>query len=140
MQWTRVDSWPPKWLRRTCNVFAFTFIKHLFSRKSDKPHGFLIWTIKQVQQWSLKFCINWKVVGFLEFHLSRLKKHQHASSNPVYHQHFYLVVRSLSFLKRYFTENCLSLSCLILKTNLPLYKLWVDLLSFNIFPSESVTM
>ena len=47
---------------------------------------------------SISVCITWKAVGFLDsLHISRLKKHQHASSNPVYHQHFYLVGHSFVF-------------------------------------------
>ena len=51
----------------------------------------------------LKVCITWKVVGFLEFYIfPDLKKHQRASSNPVYHQHFYMVVHSFVFSKNIF--------------------------------------
>ena len=35
-------------------------------------------------------------------HLSRLQKRQHASSNPVKHQHFYLVLHSFIFPKKVF--------------------------------------
>ena len=65
--------WPQNWLRQTCNVFVFTFIKHIFKRRDvlqikclvEKVinHIVLIWTIsfnvKQVKQKALKVCIIW---------------------------------------------------------------------------------
>ena len=71
------------WLRQTCNVFVFTFAKHLFKWRDvlhvqcfvEKMinHIVLIWTIrfnvKQVKQRPLKVCITWKVVGFSEFYI-----------------------------------------------------------------------
>ena len=123
--------WPQNWLSQTWNVFVFTFVKHLLKRRDvllikcfvEKVinHAVLIWiwtirfNVKQVKQKPLKVCITWKVVGFLEL----LKKHQYASSNPVYHQHFYWHYTVLSFLERFFIENCLSLSYLIPKTTTP---------------------
>ena len=73
--------WPQNWLRQTCNVFAFTFIKYLFeqtdvlhfaywmlSRKRNKPHSLNIrFNVKQVKQKPLKVCITWKVVEFWSF-------------------------------------------------------------------------
>ena len=71
------------WQRKTCNVFVFSFIKHLL-KWSDVLHVqcfvekvinhiVLIWTIrfnvKQVKQKPLKVCITWKVVRFLEFYI-----------------------------------------------------------------------
>ena len=70
-------------LRQICNVFAFTFIKHLFKRRIvlhigcivEKVinHIVLIWAIKfnvkQVKQKPLEVCITWKVVGVLEFYI-----------------------------------------------------------------------
>ena len=75
--------WSQNWLRQTCNVFIFTFIKHLFKRRDvfhirclvEKVinHIVLTWTInfnvKQVKQKHLELCITWKVVGVLEFHI-----------------------------------------------------------------------
>ena len=74
--------WPQNWLRQTCNVFAFTFIKHLLKRRDvlhikcsvEKVinHIALIWTIrfnvKQLKQKPLKVFITWKVIGFLGFY------------------------------------------------------------------------
>ena len=71
------------WLTQTCNVFVFTFIKHLFKRRDvlhtgclvekQRNHIILIWTIKfnvkQVKQKRLDVCITWEVVGFLEFYI-----------------------------------------------------------------------
>ena len=78
-------SWllPQNWLRQTCNVLVFTFIKHLLKRRDvlhikcfvEKmlDHIVLIWTIKfnvkQVNQKPLKVCITWNVIGFLEFYI-----------------------------------------------------------------------
>ena len=75
--------WLRNWLRQICNVFGFTFIKHLFKRRDVlhiecllgkmMNHIVLICTMKfnfkQVTQRPLKFCITWKVVGFLEFYI-----------------------------------------------------------------------
>ena len=66
-----------------------------------RNHIVFIWTIrfnvKQVRQkpLSLYYLESCSILGIL--HLSRLKKHQHASSNPVYHQQFYLVGHSFVF-------------------------------------------
>ena len=74
--------WPQVWLGQTCNVFVFTFIKHLLKWRDvlyieclvEKVinHIVLKWRIrfnvKQVKQKPLKVCISWKVVGFLEFY------------------------------------------------------------------------
>ena len=68
--------WLQNWLRQTCNVFVFTFMKHLLKRRNvlhieclvEKTinHLVLIWTIKfnvkQVKNY-LEVCITWKVAG-----------------------------------------------------------------------------
>ena len=46
-----------------------------------------------------------RIFGIL--HLSRLKKRQHVSSSPVYHQHFYMVVHSFVFSKKVFHSELL---------------------------------
>ena len=77
-------------LRQTYNVFAFTFIKHLFKQRDVLHIGclvemfigclvqvinrtVLIWTIKfnlkQVKQKPVEVCITWKVKEFLEFYI-----------------------------------------------------------------------
>ena len=66
----------------------------------------ILWTMrfndKQVKQKPSKVCITWKVVWLRILHLSSLRKHQHDSSNPVYHQHQYLKVHSFVFSKKVF--------------------------------------
>ena len=71
--WLRLQG---NWLRQTCNVFVFPFIKHLFKRRDvlhvgcfvEKmiKHIVLIWTIKFKEK-SLEVCVTWKFVAFLEF-------------------------------------------------------------------------
>ena len=83
-KWTRVACGPKiLWGRPTCNVFIFTFIKHLFKRKDvlnirclvEKVinHIVLMWTIrfnlKLVNQKPVEVCITWKVIRFLEFYI-----------------------------------------------------------------------
>ena len=67
--------WLQNWLRHTCNVVVFTFIKHLFKRRDvlhirysvEKMtnHILLTWTIrfnvKEVKQKPLKVCITGKI-------------------------------------------------------------------------------
>ena len=90
--------WSQNLLRQTCNVFVFTFIKHLFKRRdflhigclAEKviSHIVLIWTIKfnlkQVKP--LEVCITWKVTGFLEFYIFP----GHKNINMLYQGIFYL--------------------------------------------------
>ena len=105
--------WSQNSLRGTCNVFfVFNFIKHLFKWRDVlhieylvKNHIVLIWTIefdlKQVKQKPcLYYLKSYKIFGIL--HLSRLQKHHHASTNHVYHQHFYLLLDSFIFSKKLF--------------------------------------
>ena len=69
----------------------------MFSRKSDKPHSFNV--NNQVYRYagqaqasqSLYYLESCRIFRIL--HLFRLNKHQHASSNTVYHQQFYFVVQ-----------------------------------------------
>ena len=127
--------WPQKLLRPKMflSLSLPLLIKHLFKRR-DLLHIkclveklinqlVLIWTItfnvKQVKQKPLKVCLTWKVVRFGILHLSRLKKYQHAFSNPVYHQHLYLVVHSFVFSENAFHWELLEFVFLILKTTIP---------------------
>ena len=104
--------WLQNWLRHTCNVVVFTFIKHLFKRRDvlhirslvEKMtnHILLTWQLGLMLRRSnrslSKFVLPEKFVkSFGILHLSRLQKHEHASNNPVYHQHVYLAACSLVF-------------------------------------------
>ena len=66
-----------------------------------------------------KFVLPEKLQDFWNFTLFQTKKHQHASSNPVYHQHFYLVVHII-FSKKVFHWSRTSWVCLALYLKSPL--------------------
>ena len=101
-----------------CNVFVFTFIKHLFKRRDVLNIGCLVekvthhivlirkikFSFTQVKQRPLKVSITWKAVGFLEFYIFTGYKNINinTSSNAVHHQYFYLVVNSFVFSKKVF--------------------------------------
>ena len=78
----------------------------MLSRKSDQPHSFNLNNQVYCQagqaevSQSFNYVESCGIFGIL--HLSRLKKHQEASSNPFCHQHFYLVVHSFVFSKKVF--------------------------------------
>ena len=72
---TWLITWKYNAVNKSWLVAAFLVLRLLNTCWVEKVINriVLIWTIKfnfkQLQQWSLKFCINWKVVGFLEFHI-----------------------------------------------------------------------
>ena len=62
----------------------------------SSEYPFIKFNVNQVKQKPLEVCINccW-IFGILR--LSKQQKHQHTPSNPVYHQHVYIVVHCLDF-------------------------------------------
>ena len=146
--------WSQSWLRQTCNVFLFTFIKHLFKRRDVLHIGCLVkkkkkmmyhivlirtirFSVEQVKQKPLGVFITWKV------HLSRIQKqyaYSNPYSNPVYHQHLYLVLHSFIFSKKVFHRELLDV-VLPFKNTTPqkrpsdghnwVYTNWCNVLGYN---------
>ena len=123
--------WSQNSLRQTGNVFVFSFSKHLFNRRNVLHIGRLVekvinpivlirtikFNLKQVKQKPLEFCTSWKF--FWNFTSSQATKTSMLLVILFTINSFIQYYVVLSSQKRYFIENYLSWSCLILNTTTP---------------------
>ena len=111
-------------LFNTCSRGGMFCILDAQQKRNDKPQSFSFNTnkfnLKQVKQKPLEVCVIGKVVGCLEFYIFPGYKNINILLVILFtiniFTQYYTV---LSFLKRYFIENYLIQSCLILKTTTP---------------------